>query len=91
MFCNLGIEERNPFIDTNHTGENELTVTIAVLITDNLANTQGFLIPIYVTLNGASGTVASSSVNVEVQITGVETPNLISMFSVVDFMNKTAG
>jgi hypothetical protein len=83
--------ERNPFVNDNSTGENEITFTISVLVADNVANVQGSIIPINLKLEGASGNVAYGTANIEVQITGVETPILISQFTMVDYMNKTSG
>ncbi|XP_060556763.1 uncharacterized protein LOC132717340 [Ruditapes philippinarum] len=86
-----GMTERNPFVNDNSTGENEITFTISVLVADNVANVQGSIIPINLKLEGVSGNVAYGTANIEVQITGVETPILISQFTMVDYMNKTSG
>ncbi|XP_053376677.1 uncharacterized protein LOC128547653 [Mercenaria mercenaria] len=86
-----GMTERNPYVETNSTGMNELVFMITVMVADHVANTQGSIIPINVTLDGASGLSVAGGVYVEVQITGIEAPHLIFLFALTNYINKTSG
>lgn len=77
--------ERNPFVQYNSSGENELEFTITLLIADHVNNIQGALLPITVTLEGAAGLTAEGVAYIEVQTTGIEVPELVFIFTMEQF------
>lgn len=80
-----GQAERNPFVPSNSSGENVLEFTVTLLIADHVENIQGALLPVNVTLEGASGTSAVGTAYVEVQISAVEAPQLVFIFTMEQF------
>lgn len=58
---------------------------ISLTIADHLDNIHGALIPVTATIEGASGSIASGEVYVEVLISGVETPELLFTFWMEQF------
>jgi len=81
-----GFEERSDFLlSFNDTREEEIEFMVSVQLTDHVLNVQDALVPVTATLTSQSGTNFTGNANVEVQVTGVETPQLIYDFSFESF------
>ncbi|KAL4226676.1 hypothetical protein ACF0H5_014656 [Mactra antiquata] len=84
----LGLRERSSFVDpASIQTSSQVTFVVSLVVADHVLNTAGSLIPITAVLEGATGFSANGTSNINVQISGTETPMLIFDFWMENFLN----